>query len=184
LLEYFMRPSAFNASGEASFPFQRAALLVAAIPLPLLQPLLSSIAHRMAHCHPGLFARMGPHASKTFLIDPSDLPYVFRMVPDVTAPLLTIHMRGDEPAHDGAISGRFFDLLDMVGGSLDGDALFFGRNISVTGDVEAVVTLRNALDDFDGDLVHEILRGLGPLAPVAGAGLQLARSVAKERRVP
>ncbi|MFO1183582.1 MAG: SCP2 sterol-binding domain-containing protein [Bauldia sp.] len=118
---------------------------------------------------------MGDHANKRFLIDPSDLPYVFLMVPNVGTPVLTIALRSDHPPHDGAIAGRFFDLLDLIGGALDGDALFFNRILRVTGDVEAVVALRNALDDFDGDLVDEILSAFGPLAPVGSAVLELAR---------
>ena len=54
--------------------------------------------------------------------------------------------------------------------------LEFTRDLVVTGDVEAVVTLRNALDDFDGDLVREILKGLGPLTPLGTLVLQALQS--------
>ena len=39
--------------------------------------------------------------------------------------------------------------------------------LRVTGDTEAVVALRNALDDVDGGVVESITRAFGPLAPVA-----------------
>lgn len=48
-------------------------------------------------------------------------------------------------------------LLDMIGGKQDGDALFFSRDLSVTGDVEAVVVLRNAIDDTDGSVIDDLL---------------------------
>lgn len=151
------------------------------LPLPLVQALLTPIATRIARSYPDVFARMGAHARKSFLIDPIDLPIVFRMIPDTSAPTLTVHARHLCPVHDGAIRGRFLHLLDMVDGSLDGDALFFNRDLVVTGDVEAVVTLRNALDDFDGDIVREFLRALGPLAPLAGIALDVVRRLDKRR---
>lgn len=150
---------------------------ITAATLPLLRPALNLVATRLAQSRPDLFARMGAHARKTFLIDPTDLPFIFAMAPDTQAPALTAHGRQEIPAHDGAIAGRFVHLLDMIEGSLDGDALFFSRDLSVSGDVEAVVALRNALDDFDGDLVREILAALGPLAGLAGIGLNVGRAL-------
>lgn len=152
-----------------------------AAPLPIAQSLLTPVASRMARTRPDLFARMGRHAHKVFIIDPIDLPYVIRLIPDTAAPVLTIHAREKCPAHDGAIRGKFLQLLNMIDGTLDGDALFFTRDLVVTGDVEAVVTLRNALDDFDGDLVREILQGLGPLTPLGTLLLQALRSTVETK---
>jgi predicted lipid carrier protein YhbT len=146
-------------------------------PLSLLNPALTLIANQLARSRPDLFARMGMHAQKTFLIDPADLPFVFTMSPDTSAPQLTAHSRYDKPRYDGAIVGRFAHLLDMIDGSLDGDALFFSRDLKVTGDTEAVVALRNALDDFDGNLVREILGAFGPLAGPAGLALRTVRAL-------
>ena len=56
-------------------------------------------------------------------------------------PLLTAHRRSERPAHVAAIAGTFFNLLDMIDGTLDGDALFFSRDLQVSGDTEAVVAL-------------------------------------------
>lgn len=154
-----------------------ASRLLTPAPLSLLNPALVRIAVRLSRSRPDLFSRMGAHTRKTFLIDPTDLPLVLTMTPDTASPRLTAHGRYDIPPHDGAIAGRFVHLLDMIDGSLDGDALFFNRNLSVSGDVEAVVALRNALDDFDGDLVREILGALGPLCGVGGVGLKVARAL-------
>ena len=44
----------------------------------------------------------------------------------------------------------------MVDGHLDGDALFFSRELIVEGDTEAVVVLRNALDDLDGSIADDV----------------------------
>ena len=63
-----------------------------------------------------------------------------------------------------ASRARSSNLFDLIDGSLDGDALFFSRKLRVTGDTEAVVALRNALDDVDGGVVESITRAFGPLA--------------------
>lgn len=148
-------------------------------PLPLVQVGLRLIAQRLARTRPDLFARMGAHARKRFLIDPVDLPLVALMIPDTSAPQLTAHVRDEAPAHDAAISGTFFNLLDMIDGTLDGDALFFNRDLNVTGDIEAVVAMRNALDDFDGDLVREILRVFGPFAGFGATAIGALRRYAR-----
>jgi predicted lipid carrier protein YhbT len=93
-------------------------------------------------------------------------------------PRLTAHRRYERPAHDAAIAGAFFNLLDMIDGSLDGDALFFSRDLKVSGDTEAVVALRNALDDFEGSALDSVLGSFGPLqgpATRALAGLRAVR---------
>ena len=43
----------------------------------------------------------------------------------------------------------------MVDGQLDGDALFFTRKLVVEGDTEAVVCLRNAIDDVEGSIAED-----------------------------
>jgi len=68
-------------------------------------------------------------------------------------------------------AGKFFDLLDMIDGSLDGDALFFSRALQVSGDTEAVVALRNALDDFEGSALDSVVASFGLLSTPAGLAL-------------
>ncbi|NEW89604.1 sterol-binding protein, partial [Rhodopseudomonas sp. WA056] len=52
----------------------------------------------------------------------------------------------------------------MTDGSYDGDALFFSRDIEIDGDMEAVVALRNAIDDSRVDFLKESVAWFGPLA--------------------
>lgn len=56
-------------------------LLLAPVPLALLQPMFARIATHVAQSRPELFARLGPHAGKRFLIDPTDLPFVLVLTP-------------------------------------------------------------------------------------------------------
>jgi O2-independent ubiquinone biosynthesis accessory factor UbiT len=145
------------------------AFLLAPVPLVLLQPLLDRIAAHVARSRPELFARLGPHTKKRFLIDPIDLPFVLILTPDSHDPHLKAYRRYENPDHDAGIAGTFFNLLDMIDGALDGDALFFSRDLQVSGDTEAVVVLRNALDDVEGSALDSVVAAFGPLSrPVSG----------------
>ena len=59
------------------------------------------------------------------------------------------------PVAGATIRGRFLLLLELLDAEEDGDAAFFSRDLEVTGDTEAVVRLRNALDDMDGSVAEE-----------------------------
>jgi predicted lipid carrier protein YhbT len=154
--------------------FSRGAL--ALVPLVLVQPILDRIAVHVATSHPDLFARLETHTGKRFLIDPLDLPFVLLLRPDVRKPYLRAHRRHEHVQHDARIAGAFFNLLDMIEGTLDGDSLFFTRDLRVSGDTEAVVALRNALDDFDGDIVDMMLTALGPMHGPAALTLSALRA--------
>lgn len=52
-------------------------------------------------------------------------------------------------------------LLGMIDGRYDGDALFFTRDLIVEGDTEAVVCLRNALDDVEGNVADDVATFFG-----------------------
>ncbi len=151
------------------------ALLIGAVPLALIQPILNRIAINVARSRPELFARLGSQSGKRFLIDPTDLPFVLVLVPDQQKPSLTAYRRWQKPAHDAAIAGTFFRLLDLIDGELDGDALFFTRDLQVQGDTEAVVTLRNALDDMEGSAMDSVLGSFGPLSRPANLVLSALR---------
>ena len=152
-------------------------LVLAAAPLAVIQPILGHIAAHVARNRPELFARLGPHARKRFLIDPTDLPLVLVLSPDNNRSQLRAYRRYEKPAHDAVIAGKFFILLDMIDGTLDGDALFFTRDLRVSGDTEAVVALRNALDDFEGSALDSVVASFGPLSGPAGMALSVVRSV-------
>jgi predicted lipid carrier protein YhbT len=157
-------------------------LLLAAAPLAVIQPILGHIAAHVAKNRPELFARLGPHARKRFLIDPTDLPFVLILSPDNSRPQLRAYRRYEQPAHDAVIAGKFMILLDMIDGTLDGDALFFTRDLRVNGDTEAVVALRNALDDFEGSALDSVVGSFGPLAKPAALAVSALRSFQASHR--
>jgi predicted lipid carrier protein YhbT len=102
--------------------------------------------------------------------------------PDATRPSLRAYRRYENPAHDAGIAGKFFNLLDMIDGTLDGDALFFSRDLRVTGDTEAVVALRNALDDFEGSALDSVVGSFGLLSKPAALAVSVLRSM-RQRNV-
>jgi predicted lipid carrier protein YhbT len=152
-------------------------LLLAPVPLALIQPILGHAASHVARSRPELFARLGVHAGKRFLIDPTDLPFVLLLSPHADRPDLRAYRRYENPSHNACIAGKFFNLLDMIDGTLDGDALFFSRDLRVTGDTEAVVALRNALDDFEGSALDSVVGSFGPLAKPAAVAVSAWRTM-------
>lgn len=129
-------------------------LILASVPLIVIQPVLYRIIHQIALQRPELFNRIGPHKDKLFLIDPVNLPFAFVLRPNPDNLSLHAHRRCNLPQTQARIAGTFLTLLDMVDGQLDGDALFFTRRLVVEGDTEAVVCLRNAIDDIEGSIAE------------------------------
>ena len=121
----------------------------------MVQPILSRVVRRIAERHPSLFDRLGPHQTTDFLIDPVELPFALHLRPDPQALVFRAVPRAQVPRAGAVIRGRFLLLLELMDSEEDGDAAFFSRDLEVTGDTEAVVRLRNALDDVDGSIAEE-----------------------------
>jgi len=150
------------------------ARLLPPLPLFALQPLLGHIVATVARRHPELFARLGDSCKKRFLIDPRNLPFFLLLQPDADRPQLKACKRGQDVEHDVYISGTLLKLLGMIDSQTDSDALFFNRDLTITGDSEAVVALRNALDDMDGTLADDVAVSFGPLSRPVRAFFDLA----------
>lgn len=136
--------------------------LVARLACGAVQPLLSRVVRRIAARHPSLFARLGAHQRTDFLIDPVDLPFALHLRPDPQALIFRAVPRDGTPRAGAVIRGRFLLLLELMDSEADGDAAFFSRDLEVSGDTEAVVRLRNALDDVDGSIAEEAAAMFGP----------------------
>ena len=137
------------------------------------------LATRLAERHPALFSRLGEQAMKVFLIDPTDLPFVFVLKPRPARPSLFALRRDEAVVWNARIAGPLAALIGLVHGAYDGDALFFSRDLSIEGDTEAVVALRNAIDNEELDLVREAAALLGPLERLAaGPAQRLAAAIA------
>ena len=141
-----------TASPRPERPGARAAARLASA---MVQPLLTRVVTRIAARHPSLFARLGPHQATDYIIDPTELPFALHLRPDPQALVLRAVPRDLAPQAGARICGRFLLLLELIDSEEDGDAAFFSRDLEVSGDTEAVVRLRNALDDVDGSIAED-----------------------------
>ncbi|MCW5699312.1 MAG: SCP2 sterol-binding domain-containing protein [Rhodospirillales bacterium] len=149
-------------------PVLFAGLVLRPLPPSLLQPLLGVAMNVMRERQPGLFERLDELAGNAFLIDPVDLPFCFVLKLDPRTPNLTcIRDAADAGTPTAVVRGPFLMLIDLLEGRIDGDAVFFSRDLTIEGDTEAVVTLRNAIDSGEIRVVEDLLSLLGPLSAPA-----------------
>jgi predicted lipid carrier protein YhbT len=117
-----------------------------------LRPLEVVARHLMANAmaaRPSFAARLGEYCGRSFAVDPVDCPFVFVLRPlDGQTHLSVVR---EAAAVDARIAAPLVVLLGMVDGTYDGDALFFSRDLSIEGDTEAVLALRNAIENADLD---------------------------------
>jgi predicted lipid carrier protein YhbT len=132
--------------GELPKPLR---LLTAPAALLPLGPALTLAVRRFARRKPGVFDRLGDYGKCSFLIEPTDLDFSFLMVPDgIRAEVKCLRRRVSQPA-DVVVKGPLLTLLGLLDGTFDGDAMFFNRAISVSGRTDALVALRNAIEDAE-----------------------------------
>lgn len=149
---------------------------IAGLPLgPLLTLSLRSLARR----EPRLFERLGEHRSACYFIDPIDLAFAFTVVPDGERSIVRVVRKSQTSASSVLIRGPLLTLLNVLDGTLDGDALFFSRAISISGRTEAVLALRNTIED--AELRPADLLGLrGHLARLVDTGVLGALNFARQ----
>ncbi len=140
-----------------------------ALPPRPLDPALAVALLVLRRRHPDVFSRLDVLGQATFLIDPLDLPFAFLLRLGGSAPRLTCVRGADdvEGTPRAVIRGSLPMLIDLLEGRLDGDAAFFSRALTIEGDTEAVLTLRNAIDSSEIRVIEDLLAALGPLSPPA-----------------
>jgi len=151
-------------------------LLLQPLPLAPLNIFLSAIFQQMHRRHRDVFERLAAIDSPNFLINPVDLPFFFILDANPTKPILkAIDTMPSTPA--ATISGPLAMLVSLLEGEIDGDALFFSRTLTISGDTEAVVALRNAIDGSEIDVVQEIAAMSGPFSILSARILQYIKQV-------
>jgi len=136
-------------------------------PLPVIEVAVRAMLDRILVKHPGLFERMGDYKTTCFCFSPTDIPLRFLITPALRS--VSVRRRYTHYTADATVEASLADLLGMLTGNADGDALFFSRSVAITGSMEAVLALRNALDDTDIDLVDDIVGKESPFRPFAKA---------------
>lgn len=146
-------------------PFPKpVATAIRSLPLPLVQKAAALMFSQLLRRHPGLFSRLGEYGEKRYAFRPTDLPFAFVVEP--SRPAVRVLRAGENVDADSGVEGPLFMLLALMEGRQDADALFFSRDLTVTGDMEAMLALRNALDDSGIDLPRDLGSMAGPFAPL------------------
>jgi len=148
--------------GVALLPFQAASSLAMAI---------------IMRRHPSVFERLSGLSRPTFLIEPREIPFGFLVRPGEPRPRLEFVADPSLIQPTARIRGSLRTLIALLEGRIDGDALFFSRELTVEGSTEAVVALRNAVDGAGVDVVADLLSVLGPLSKPARRIVRAAGSV-------
>ena len=161
-------------------PVLLAGIGLTALPPAALQPLLDAVMLVLKRRHAAMFTRMEDLAGCTFRIDPTDLPFDLLLRPAPAPSLKAVAKEEGGEAETASIHGPLATLAALLEGKLDGDALFFSRDLTVAGDTEAVVTLRNIIDGAGINIREDVLWAAGPFGrPVkvvaCGAEAVLAR---------
>lgn len=139
------------------------------LPLWPLSLAISALMRKLMLAHPQILQRINEYQNHQFDLDITDLPFLLRLHPaqaDLRALRRSAAAAADAAdAADARISGTLATFLAMLHGVEDGDTLYFSGALQIEGDTSAVLALRNALDDAELDLSHEIATALPFLAP-------------------
>ncbi len=153
--------------------------LLRPIPLKILQPAINRAVSKVIEKNPQIFDRLATNGNKSILINPTNLPMVFLFKPNHLNPSVYAYRNENGLSYDASISGSVLTLLSMIDGELDGDALFFTRDIVINGDTEAIVALRNAFDDVDGSIANDIAQIFGRIGKKS---LYLLRKIKRQEQ--
>jgi predicted lipid carrier protein YhbT len=140
-----------------------AAATLSLIPSPVLARLTVLLNRAMRRRHPRLvanFARLDPAVVHVF---PSDLPHRFAI--EFGGGKMDVRVLRDDVSKppDAEIRGNLMALIDLLEGRIDGDAMFFSREIEITGSTAVIVAVRNTLDREEILITDEIAAMFGPL---------------------
>lgn len=135
------------------------------LPLLPLERLITRAAGQIAQQHPEFFDRLADYAEKSFVVVPTDLDWIAALsFRNNQVQIRLSRNLSAFPDRDVTITAPFLSLLSLMDGEEDGDALFFSRDLTIEGDTEAVLALRNALDDAEIDFIYQCAQIAGPLS--------------------
>ncbi|MGO1117833.1 ubiquinone anaerobic biosynthesis accessory factor UbiT [Rhodovibrionaceae bacterium A322] len=135
------------------------------LPLFPLERFLQMATNRAYLRHREKLDRLEPYMNLGFAINPTDLDWqaLLTFQPEHTTLKLTRQPELAAQA-DVRVSAPLLVLLELLEGRSDGDAHFFSRDLLIEGNTEAILALRNTLDNAEVDFLAEITEIFGPLA--------------------
>ncbi|MBS0393989.1 MAG: SCP2 sterol-binding domain-containing protein [Proteobacteria bacterium] len=138
------------------------------LPPAILNRLAAAVVRGLERTRPKLIANFAQLPAAVVVVAPTDLPYRFALSVGRRPVALRI-VDGDPGPADAGVSGDVATLIDLVEGRIDGDSLFFRRDLVISGDTAVVVGLRNVLDREELSVAGELGALCGPLRPQARA---------------
>lgn len=164
-------------------PLARGAMRL--LPAPLLAKAIAALMMKMEHRHPRLFLNLARLDASVVHVEPSDIPHKFALVfGGGAAASLRVIDEGKRGAKkpNACIKGDLDSLLSLLEGKIDGDTMFFSREITISGDTSVIVALRNTLDREEIRLMDDAFSLLGPFAEPAGKLAAIMDGAAKRVR--
>ncbi|WP_269586046.1 ubiquinone anaerobic biosynthesis accessory factor UbiT [Roseibium sp. Sym1] len=123
--------------------------LVAPLPRRPIEVLLSEMVRRLTTRRPDLLRRLGSVANVPIAVSPDDLPHAFLITLGPERPSVRICDKDRISSAEAVVRAPLLDLLGVLDGTYDGDALFFSRDLRIEGKTEFVLALRNTLEEAD-----------------------------------
>ena len=140
-----------------------AAAAISLVPAPVLARLVSLLMHGMRRRHPKLVSNFGRPDPAVVHVTPTDLRHRFAIEFGGGRMDVRVLPGADASPADAAIRGSLTTLIDLLEGRIDGDSMFFSRDIEITGSTTVIVALRNTLDREEILLRDDIAALFGPL---------------------
>ena len=166
---------------SVSLPVPLAKAVMSLIPAPALSRAIAVVMRRMMGRHPKLFSNLSSLTPARVHLVPTDMPHGFILAVGQNPVLFdVIGVGAQDGPPDAVVSGSLLALVDMLEGRVDGDKLFFSRDITIAGDTSVIVGLRNTLDREEIDLFAEITSLCGPFALPARAAIGMLDAVARK----
>ena len=167
---------------SAAGPFELAKRAIRAgsalAPRFVTDPLLERVVALLLKRHPRVFDRLARHDGRRVRIVPDELCLAFELTVHRRSPRLVATARDDVSRAHAEIRGALPALIALLEGRIDGDALFFSRELTISGDTELVLALRNAVDSARIDLVEDLASLFGSAAGPVEVLMRRAAAIA------
>lgn len=133
----------------------------------LLQIFLNRTLSNLQNHNRGVSDRLSEFYGKRLLIEFLDLPFdlVLNIHQSLTVQIVP-HTTAQNCGAFATVRSEFYPLWQLFQGKADGDALFFSRDLSIQGNTELIVALRNALDGVQIDWVRDVVDPPKILSPL------------------
>lgn len=137
----------------------------------LIQKCVDALVGRFMTYHGYVIDRMAEYAPVYMVMEPRDLPISFFVHFSSNKLDIQVIEKGAYTSQDPIIiSAKLATFISILEGNLDGDALFFSRELSITGDTTSIVALRNILEAESIDINEDIKKTFGSFASMVVNG--------------